>query len=90
MSNSDLDRLLKISDDPDVRFGYKGKKFMEERLSLISKIELELEQSSITAEMIAKLDKTLRTRAINYKRDGHHEVYENTMSLYRTIFGREM
>lgn len=48
------------------------------------------ERLTISDKMLMNLDKTLRTRAINYKRDGHHEVYENTLSLYNIIFGREM
>lgn len=41
-------------------------------------------------KMLMNLDKTFRTRALNYKKDGCHEVYENTMSLYRIISGREV
>ncbi len=88
MSNPDLNRYVELS----CKRNLKQLSFPDEHefQSLRSKIELELEQATITAEMIANLDKTLRTRAINYKRDGHHEVYENTMSLYQIIFGREM
>lgn len=87
---SDFERFCYLA---GIDYNYNGKEYKDTRSeynSLKAKISLELEHSPKNAQMLHKLDQTLRTRAINYKRHGHHEVYENTMSLYQIIFGREM
>lgn len=56
------------------------------------KVEIEKlkESNARLSEIVLKLDKELRIRATNYKKFGHHEVYENTMSLYQKVFGRPL